>query len=103
MESDEMSGLVADLCRIAQSLRGQVADSRSIEELLQVAGALGVSTSSRRDDAPVFLDGTERVETATWTQCGGLLFALVHDDVREPCAIAARVAQRLFELAPTHR
>jgi hypothetical protein len=51
----------------------------------------------------VFLEGTEKVETATWTQCGGLLFALTHEEMRGADALAARVAERIFDLPPTHR
>ena len=97
---DELSRLVRELSEPAPTTaRG----STAVAELLEIARALGVPTTDRRDDAPVFLEGTAKVETATWTQCGGLLFALAHDEVRDAQSLATRLAQRLFDLAPTHR
>jgi hypothetical protein len=97
---NRLSGLMPELRQRGQTLARA---STAIAELMEIAHALGVPTTQRRDDAPVFLEGTEKVETATWTQCGGLLFALAHDEARDPGALAVRLARRIFELAPTHR
>lgn len=77
----------------------QVAPSL-IEELVEIARQLAVPTDDRRDDAPVFLESPEKISTATWTQCGGLLYALRHDQPDKRLRIAIEVAQRLARLAP---
>lgn len=97
---DELSRLVRELSELADATPRA---SSAVSKLVEIARALGVPTDHRRDDAPVFLEGTEKVATATWTQCGGLLYALAHDEARDRSAVATKVAQRLFELAPTHR
>jgi hypothetical protein len=107
MPEKEQVELLAELSRLARELKqpphAEAGGLTAVPRLVEVAHALGVPTNSRRDDAPVFLEGTERVETATWTQCGGLLFALAHEEMRGADALAARVAERIFDLAPTHR
>ena len=107
MGPDEKIELISELSRITRRLdqRDSPEDviAAAISALAETARALGVPVDTRRDDAPVFLEGTEKVETATWTQCGGLLFALAHDTVFDRRGIATRIARRLFELAPTHR
>lgn len=97
---DELSHLRRQLSGPALATPGA---SNAVSKLIEIARALGVPTTHRRDDAPVFLDGTEKLETATWTQCGGILYAIAHDEVSDRTAVAAKVAQRIFELAPTHR
>ena len=73
-----------------------------VEALLDSARAVNLPTDERRDDAHRFLEGTERVESATWAQCGGLAYALAAGQVADERALAARVAQRIFDLLPTH-
>ena len=74
------------------------ADLRKLSEL---AASLGVPTRARRDDPYVFIDTPEKISTATWRQCGGVLFALIHDAPANSVEVAALVAQRLAGLAPS--
>ena len=69
-----------------------------IDELVDVARQLSVPTDSRRDDARVFLGAPEKIASATWTQCGGLLYALCHDGPENRLQVAINVAQRLVRL-----
>ena len=107
MGPKEKLDMIGELSRIAQRLDQRASPQSDVasatSELVDTARALGVPVDARRDDAPVFLEGTEKVETATRTQCGSMLYALTHETIPDPRAIAARIAQRLFELAPTHR
>jgi hypothetical protein len=91
-----------ELAELGRTLSEQsdLEDRRTIQALVDAAHTLGVPTNQRRDDAPVFLAGTESIESATWTQCGGLLFALAHDQPAEARLIAARVARRIATLLP---
>ncbi len=73
-----------------------------IDALVDVARALKVPTDDRREDTHRFIEGAESVASATWAQCGGLVFALVERQVVDERAFAALVAQRIGELAPTH-
>ena len=86
---------------IQQGLRDSdsAAARGSVAALIELAHSLGVNTQDRRDDAPVFVAGTEPIETATWAQCGGLLFALSRDEVPDARAIAQRVGRRVCALA----
>jgi hypothetical protein len=92
-----------ELAELGRTLSEQsdLENQRTIQALVEAAHRLGVPTNQRRDDAPVFLAGTESIESATWTQCGGLLFALAHDQPAEARVIAARVARRIATLLPT--
>jgi hypothetical protein len=92
---------LAELAR-ALSEQSEWEGKPAIDALIGAAHTLGVPTNARRDDAPVFLVGTEPIETATWTQCGGLLFSLAHDELTEARAVAARVAGRIAALLPAH-
>ncbi len=74
-----------------------------IDELVDIARRLSVPTDDRRDDAPVFLDAPDKISTATWTQCGGLLYALRHDRPDNRLLVATQVAQRLARLVPEQR
>lgn len=74
-----------------------------IDELVDIARQLAVPTDHRRDDAPVFLGEPDKIRTATWTQCGGLLYALSHDPPRNLLQVATGVAQRLVRLLPQQR
>jgi len=74
--------------------------SSLIEELVEIADQLAVPTDERRDDAPVFLEAPDKIRTATWTQCGGLLYALRNDAPSQSLLVAAQVAQRLIRLVP---
>jgi hypothetical protein len=71
-----------------------------IDELIEIARQLSVPTDDRRDDAPVFLAAPDKISSATWLQCGGLLYALSHDRPDNRLHVAAEVAQRLVQLAP---
>jgi len=69
-----------------------------IDELVDIARQLSVPTDERRDDAPVFLGAPDKISSATWTQCGGLLYALCHDGPDNRLQVATEVAQRLVRL-----
>jgi hypothetical protein len=73
-----------------------------IDELVDVARALRLPTDDHREDAHRFTEGSEPVESATWKQCGGLIYALAQKQVPDERAFAARLTQRIFELLPTH-
>ncbi len=103
MQTASRSDLLVTLSRLADDLTAGDGARPTLAELTGVARALGVPTGERRDDAPVFLNGTEPIATATWTQCGGILFAIERGEVDAPAEAAARVARRLLQLAPTHR
>ena len=95
--------LMAEVALIARQL--QASDeptSELIDALVDVCRALKLPADSRRDDTHRFLEGAESVEAATWAQCGGLVFALAERQVVDERALAARVAQRIFQLTPTH-
>lgn len=95
--------LMAELALIDRQLQASdETTSDLVEALLDVARALKLPVDARREDAHRFIEGTESVATATWAQCGGLVFALTQRQVVEERALAAQVAQRLFELTPTH-
>ena len=74
-----------------------------IDELVDIARQLSVPIDAPRDDAPVFLGAPDKISTATWTQCGGLLYALCHDGPENRLLVAIKVAQRLARLAAGHR
>jgi hypothetical protein len=69
-----------------------------IDELVDIARRLSVPTDDRREDAPVFLSAPDKISAATWTQCGGLLYALCHDGPENRLQVATKVAQRLARL-----
>jgi hypothetical protein len=69
-----------------------------IDELVEIARQLAVPTDARRDDARVFLRAPDKISSATWTQCGGLLYALCHDGPDNRLQVAVKVAQRLVRL-----
>jgi hypothetical protein len=69
-----------------------------IDELVDIARQLAVPMDKPRDDAPVFLRSPDKISTATWTQCGGLLYALCHDGPDNRLQVAVKVAQRLVRL-----
>jgi len=73
-----------------------------IDALIDSARAVNLPTDEHREDAHRFIEGTKRVESATWVQCGGLAFALAAGQVADGRAMAARVAERIFDLLPTH-
>ncbi len=103
MNTPSRSDLIEALERLTPDLNDPLKSESAVQELIAVARALEVPTQERRDDAPVFLDGTESIDTATWTQCGGILFAIGRGEAREPGNVAAYVARRLIILAPAHR
>ena len=70
-----------------------------IEELVDIARELSVPIDPRPDDARVFLRAPDKISTASWTQCGGLLYALCHERPTNGLEIATEVAQRLTQLA----
>ena len=55
-----------------------------------------------RSDTHRFIEGVAPMESATWAQCGGLTLALAQHVLTDERALAGKVAQRVFELAPTH-
>ena len=72
-----------------------------LEELIDIAAELRVPTRQRRDDSHVFLEAPHKISEATWTQCGGILYALSHERGLDCAPIAAAVAQRIARLART--
>ena len=70
-----------------------------IEELVDIARQLSVPTEARSEDAPAFLAAPEKIVTATWRQCGGLIYALCHARAHHAPRVATEVAQRLVRLA----
>ncbi|MEI9938727.1 MAG: hypothetical protein WDO69_16030 [Pseudomonadota bacterium] len=103
---NEQSELLLELSHVGGQLHAcadPLAAPLFIEELIDVARQLSVPTDERRDDAPVFLEAPDKISTATWTQCGGLLYALGHDGPQNRLRIATEVAQRLALLVPEQR
>jgi hypothetical protein len=95
--------LLAELALINRQLEASdESTSDLIDALVEVARALKLPTDARREDSHRFAEGAEAVESATWAQCGGLVVALADRQVVDERAFAARVAQRIFELIPTH-
>ena len=101
MESRET--LMAELALIDRQLQSSdEPTSELVDALVDAAHALKLPTAAPREDTHRFLEGVEAVESATWGQCGGLVFALAERQVVNERAFAARVAHRIFELTPTH-
>jgi hypothetical protein len=95
--------LMAKLALIERQLQASDEEtSQLVEELVDAARSLKLGTDTHREDAHLFIEGTAAVETATWAQCAGLLFALSHEQVVDVRSFAARLARRIFELTPTH-
>jgi len=95
--------LMAELALIERQL--QASDeptSELVDALVDAAHALKLPAAALREDTHRFIEGADAVESATWAQCGGLVFALAERHVVDERAFAARVAQRIFELTPTH-
>lgn len=83
---------------------GEAEPSESLRRELQRAGRLlGVPVDTPRDDAHVFLADPARLSTATWTQCGGVLHALLRHDASANLEAWIGAVERLTVLAPTHR
>lgn len=97
---DELMAEVALINRQLQASDETAADL--IEAFVEAARALKLPVDEARSDTHRFIEGVEPVEGATWAQCGGLIFALAQHQLVDERALAARVAQRVFELAPTH-
>jgi hypothetical protein len=95
--------LMAELALIARQLQApDEPTSDLIDALVDAARALKLPTDERRPDTHRFIEGAESVESATWAQCGGLVFALAERQVVDERSFATRVAQRIFQLTPTH-
>jgi hypothetical protein len=95
--------LMAELALIGRQL--QASDEPTpdlINALADSARALKLPADERREDTHRFIEGSEPVESATWAQCGGLVWALAEGQVVDGRMLAARVAQRIFDLLPTH-
>ena len=100
---DSRDELMGELVLIDRQL--QAADEPTtnlMDALIDVTRALKLPIHQRRADARLFIESTQSVSSATWDQCGGLVFALAQREVVDPRAFASRVAQRIFELTPTH-
>lgn len=96
-------GLLAELALIDRQLQASDEPTSDLVDALDAAArALRVPVDERGQDAYRFIEGEAAVSTATWVQCGGLVFALAQGHVVDSRQLAARVAQRLFELAPSH-
>jgi len=95
--------LLTQLSVIERQLQSSDEPTRDlVDALLEVARGAKLPMDERRADTQMFLEGAASVEAATWLQCGGLLHALGQGYVTEDRALAARLAQRIFELLPTH-
>ena len=73
-----------------------------IEALLDSARSLNLPSESLDEDTFPFVTGEERVEAASWEQCGALVQALEDGRIVDGRELAARVAARIFELVPAH-
>ncbi|HKO53838.1 MAG TPA: hypothetical protein VJV79_39295 [Polyangiaceae bacterium] len=94
---------MAELALIGRQL--QASDEPTpdlINALVDSARAMKLPVDQRRPDTHRFIEGSESVESATWAQCGGLVCALAEGQVVDERMLAARVAQRVFELLPSH-
>lgn len=100
MSRDELMTQMALIERQLQSSDESTADL--VDALVDAARAARVPMQAGKDDTHAFIEGRAAVETATWAQCGGLIQALVEGYVVQNRDLAARVAQRVFELTPTH-
>ena len=100
MRRDDLMAQLALIERQLQSSDEPTADL--VNALVDVAHALSLPVAERRAETLNFVGGVTSIETATWSQCGGLLHALTEGDVPENRELASRVAQRIFELVPTH-
>ena len=95
--------LLSELALINRQLQASdESTSDLIDALVAAARALKLPTDAPREDTHRFIDGAEAVENATWAQCGGLVVALADRQVVDERAFAARLAERIFELTPTH-
>ncbi len=95
--------LLSELVLIDRQLQASdESTSDLIDALVDVTRALKLPTDELGEDTHRFLHGDESLTSATWAQCGGLVFALVERQVVDERAFAARVARRIYELAPTH-
>jgi hypothetical protein len=95
--------LMAELVLIARQL--QASDeptSDLIDALIDVTRALKLPIDEPGTDTHRFIEGVDAVEVATWKQCAGLVFALAQKQVTDERALATRIAERVFELTPTH-
>jgi len=100
---NERSELLAELTHVGGQLHAcskPEAAQPFIDELAEIAQELAVPISERRADAVIFLAHPEKIGTATWAQCGGLLYALCQECPDNCLQIGSRVAQRLAQLAP---
>src|SRR3954451_14999199 len=95
--------LMAELSLINRQLQASdETTSDLLDALVEVTRALKLPVDEARDDTHRFIEGAESIDSATWVQCGGIVFALAQRQVVDARALAARVAQRIFDLAPTH-
>jgi len=95
--------LMAELALINRQLQSSdESTSDLVDALADAARALKLPVDEARDDTHRFIEGVEAVESATWAQCGGLIHSLAQHQLVDERPLAARVAQRVFELAPTH-
>jgi len=89
--------LMSELALLERQFQNSDEDtSQLVEELLDAGRALGLASDVHREDAHWFTEGLEPVESATWLQCGGLLYALDNDQVVNVRAFCARLARRIF-------
>jgi len=100
---NERSELLLELSHVGGQLHAcsdpQVAPC-FIEELVEIAQQLSVPTDEPGEDARLFLGEPEKISSASWRQCGGLLYALRYEVPQNRLRVAAEVAQRLARLLP---
>lgn len=100
MSRDEWMTQLAFIERQLQSADEPTADL--VEALADAGRAVSLPVQEGREDSHLFIQGNASVATATWAQCGALVHALAEGYVAENRDLAARIAQRVFELTPTH-
>lgn len=101
--SESLDDLMAGLSLIDRQLGASDESTADlIDALVDTARGLKVPVAARSDETHRFLEGAEPVARASWLQCGGLIFALAEGQVVDQRAVAAQLARRIFDLAPTH-
>jgi len=95
--------LMVELALIDRQLQGSdESTSDLVDALVDTARALRVPVEPSDEGLHLFINGKLSVDSATWGQCGGLVFELEQRTVVDDRSLAARVARRVFELAPKH-
>lgn len=101
--SERRADLMAELFLIDRQLEASDESTTDlVDALVSTARGLKLPIDEHRDETHRFLEGMQPVADATWTQCGGLIFALAEGQVVDERAVAAQLARRIYDLAPCH-